>query len=1061
MPHGMADVATTVHTPEGTRFNMKCLDYSVDETYFTSVQAEAVHRYAPSAEQPNPADGTPRAHPLPSSTEGTLRLCSLSVVFEPKATHLPMIRVPFKELEVLEEDPETAKARAKAEKKEKSRKSKGGRSSGAADGGGADGGELNYSTGAQAPHVVVLGARGHFEMKPHGHSSAYPPLRSASTMRILLHGPQARTAAALTLLLELWAVHRRGEEDYDGAQAALSALIASRESLVPSITSVFDPNSETTLLSLRACRVTPFASTRGRLTLSSSAIYFQPFVNSPAQAGTGDGTLRQAWPTLHYCLPRRYISRGQAETLGLLFGYELYFSQRKSLLVVFDTDEESQEFKRALTERAQPPNLSETTAEALQQEWSTGSLSNFDYLVALNLVCGRSFNDLAQYPVMPWVIADYTSPSLDLTDPGTFRDLSKPVGALTPERLKKFWRRHEEEGWMYGSHYSSPSTVMLFLLRRIPDAFLHLQSGRFGASDRLFHSVDASWRSSLESDTDVKELVPEFYNTSEEVGEFLLNGEGLDLGKTQEGRQVNDVALPPWASDSRDFVAKCRAALESPIATAGLPRWIDLVFGCALPFQSSEAHAAANLFYPITYQEHLLQQLQNEQEPMMRAAYLSQAYEFGRCPSQAFTEPHPPKQTTAATAAAAGGLGTAEPAATMMTAAGQGDGGGDGDVVMAVVAPNDAESAGSEAGKPQREGEANAAASADTTAGADGAAAAAEQSRGGNGHEQPRTAMAPPQSSSTAAAAASSSSSSSTSTRLRTSMRQLQHELNKAGSELTVREAEWDKQRLGHRDTCASLARWYREKQRTLESGRWEMSLTARLADEANRHDVNAAQWEGEKSELVRRLEMSETRQRELVVQTERMRQKVGELKRTNSAATAATRTRSRTASNASSMSRQQRQGRLSVTSSAAGSVVSSSAVGGDDGEAGLLLPSSYDWQQTVPNPLSVTMPPPPTPMSVASLLASPSPSAAGHMTPITQRQQQPTPAGAGSSRSYADYAEELLMGNTATDGAGGGVAAGAAAAAADPASVAMRLRDLPLTESDHDTAPQQQPLQG
>ena len=79
-------------------------------------------------------------------------------------------------------------------------------------------------------------------------------------------------------------------------------------------------------------------------------------------------------------------------------------------------------------------------------------------------------------------------------------------------------------------------------------------------------------------------------------------------------------------------------------------------------------------------------------------------------------------------------------------------------------------------------------------------------------------------------------------------------------------------------------------------------------------------------------------------------------------------------------------------------------------------------------------------------------------MTPITQ-QQQPTPAGAGSSRSYADYAEELLMGNTATDGAGGGVAAAAAAAAADPASVAMSLRDLPLTESDHDTA--QQPLQG
>ena len=96
--------------------------------------------------------------------------------------------------------------------------------------------------------------------------------------------------------------------------------------------------------------------------------------------------------------------------------------------------------------------------------------------------------------------------------------------------------------------------------------------------------VEASWRSSLELDTDVKELVPEFYNTSECVGEFLLNGDGLELGATQDGRQVNDVTLPPWASDSRDFVSKCRAALESPIATAGLPKWIDLIFGCALPF---------------------------------------------------------------------------------------------------------------------------------------------------------------------------------------------------------------------------------------------------------------------------------------------------------------------------------------------------------------------------------------------------------------------------------------------------------------------------------------------
>lgn len=36
------------------------------------------------------------------------------------------------------------------------------------------------------------------------------------------------------------------------------------------------------------------------------------------------------------------------------------------------------------------------------------------------------------------VIVDYDSEALDLTDPATFRDLSKPVGALNAKRLEFF-----------------------------------------------------------------------------------------------------------------------------------------------------------------------------------------------------------------------------------------------------------------------------------------------------------------------------------------------------------------------------------------------------------------------------------------------------------------------------------------------------------------------------------------------------------------------------------------------------------------------------------------------
>ena len=45
-------------------------------------------------------------------------------------------------------------------------------------------------------------------------------------------------------------------------------------------------------------------------------------------------------------------------------------------------------------------------------------------------VSGRSFCDLNQYPVFPWVLTNYEADSLDLTDPKIYRDLSKVKGNL-------------------------------------------------------------------------------------------------------------------------------------------------------------------------------------------------------------------------------------------------------------------------------------------------------------------------------------------------------------------------------------------------------------------------------------------------------------------------------------------------------------------------------------------------------------------------------------------------------------------------------------------------------
>lgn len=64
---------------------------------------------------------------------------------------------------------------------------------------------------------------------------------------------------------------------------------------------------------------------------------------------------------------------------------------------------------------------------------------------------------------------------------------------------------------------------------------LVLQSGHFDHSDRLFYSVNDTWYNCLNSASDVKELIPEFYYDSQ----FLYNKNDLDFGVRQDGNKIS------------------------------------------------------------------------------------------------------------------------------------------------------------------------------------------------------------------------------------------------------------------------------------------------------------------------------------------------------------------------------------------------------------------------------------------------------------------------------------------------------------------------------------------
>lgn len=85
--------------------------------------------------------------------------------------------------------------------------------------------------------------------------------------------------------------------------------------------------------------------------------------------------------------------------------------------------------------------LFKVMTKSFSKRWQNGEISNFQYLMHLNTLAGRGYSDLTQYPVFPWVLADYESDALDLLDPKTFRKLDKPIGCQTIEGEEEFRKR--------------------------------------------------------------------------------------------------------------------------------------------------------------------------------------------------------------------------------------------------------------------------------------------------------------------------------------------------------------------------------------------------------------------------------------------------------------------------------------------------------------------------------------------------------------------------------------------------------------------------------------------
>ncbi|XP_044012941.1 neurobeachin isoform X4 [Aphidius gifuensis] len=412
-------------------------------------------------------------------------------------------------------------------------------------------------------------------------------------------------------------------------------------------------------ISTRGKLIAPGVVANGIISITSTELYFEVDEDDP-EFKKIDSEILKFCDHLHgkwyfsevrAIFSRRYLLQNVA--------IEIFLASRTSILFAFQDQLTVKKVIKALprvgvgikygipqTRRASmmsPRQLMRSSN--MTQKWQRREISNFEYLMFLNTIAGRTYNDLNQYPVFPWVLTNYETKDLDLSLPSNYRDLSKPIGALNPSRKAYFedrfqtWEHDSIPPFHYGTHYSTAAFVLNWLIRVEPmtTMFLALQGGKFDHPNRLFSSIALSWKNCQRDTSDVKELIPEFFF----LPEMLVNSNHYRLGRQDDGSSVGDVELPPWASSPEEFIRINRMALESEFVSCQLHQWIDLIFGYKQ--RGPEAVRATNVFYYLTYEGSV--ELDAISDPVMKEAIENQIRNFGQTPSQLLMEPHPPRSS--------------------------------------------------------------------------------------------------------------------------------------------------------------------------------------------------------------------------------------------------------------------------------------------------------------------------------------------------------------------------------------------------------------------------------
>ncbi|CAL6086113.1 Beige/BEACH_domain-containing protein [Hexamita inflata] len=196
----------------------------------------------------------------------------------------------------------------------------------------------------------------------------------------------------------------------------------------------------------------------------------------------------------------------------------------------------------ALIKQYSAKNIYQAAAMYIYELFSNQIISSNQFLIYINILAGRSVNDLSAYPIYPIC---------------KNRNFNLPVQAQMKERIttlkqramhvkdqldpaylpKSAFNLFNQEIFVNGTFCSNSASTVYYLFRQQPytTALIDLQAGKFDAADRMFHSYKCLREVVFE--TNYKEWIQQVFGSIK----IQLNLFQYDIGVRQNGKIVGDL----------------------------------------------------------------------------------------------------------------------------------------------------------------------------------------------------------------------------------------------------------------------------------------------------------------------------------------------------------------------------------------------------------------------------------------------------------------------------------------------------------------------------------------